>query len=206
MDQYCHHQGLAAGTPVPQFQDGKICYCCCGCVIGEALVASSEDEFVYMRDLSEGDSVLVYDLDLRCKPCVVNFVSGPTMHESAGPLRLIAFEYGSETRRLVVTPEHMFLMHGGKLKSAQQLAAGDELQRADGGTSRVKDARAYEDEANVYHIGVAASGAEGPDGRLININGVLCGDFGLQLSYFAGHIAKAVQEPLSPDRQHDAIQ
>lgn len=205
VDAYCHHQGLAPGTPVPQFQEGKICYCCCGCVIGDALVAISEDEFAHMSDINEGDTVLVYDLDLGFKPGEVSFTSGLTRHESAGPLRYIAFEYGSETRKLVVTPEQMFLMRSGKLKAAQQLVAGDELQRADGGSARVKDARAYEEEANVYHIGIANSGAEGLDRRLINLNGVICGDFSVQVSYFAGHIASSMLEPLPLNQSHDAV-
>jgi len=174
---------FSGSSPVPVYNaDGTMCYCCCFCDEGSTQVAGA-DGFKAIEDVRVGDPVLAADAALRWSLRTVEF-SGGTGTDALGTEMIEVTFSGAEGEeaRLVVTPAHLFYLPDGTLKRADRLVAGEELVRADGGRAPVLRLEAGPRRGAVHHIATSATPATGVDGHLLNCNGIVTGDYALQLA------------------------
>lgn len=169
--------------------DWQECYCCCTCFAYGTPIAIPEGTKV-IQDFQVGDQVLVAipavtdtQLQLSWSPKTVGFSSGtgPKSHEAI----MVYLHYGDKGA-LIVTTDQLFLMPNGKLKRADKLVPGqDELVLADGGTTTpLHEVRLGSYDGGVHHIATSTESLEdftGIDDHLLNSNGVVTGDYILQL-------------------------
>ena len=185
IDGYCGAKEKAPGTPVPQIQDGKVCYCCCSCFSQDTPIMISEGVFAPIQDISTGDSILAAGPDLKWEPTTVTF------RDSIGPNLTFNFMYilqytypvgDEQARTMIVTTDHLFLMEDGKLRAVQTLVAGDRLRRADGNISEVLFALrgSYVGSLHSMSLGEFTGDLKG---HLVNSNGIVSSDYAVQLAY-----------------------
>jgi hypothetical protein len=169
----------------PVFVSGpKPCYCCCGCFAGDTMVATSGTGVREIRELLVGDMVWVaMDAGLGAWADVpVAFSAGTG--EDAGANGLIRVRFGDRAgpESVYANRDQLFLMGDRKLKRAAKLVPGrDVLVRPDGSGAPVLDLAAGKYAKGVHHIATSDRPTEDLGGHLIVANGVVCGDYSLQL-------------------------
>lgn len=168
----------------------RTCYCCCSCFASSTPVADPQG-FKAIGDYNVGDQVLTAfrtSQDWTWQPETVQFSSGSPATTDSGPTAgnlMLMIEYG-EGKSLIATPNQLFAVADGKLKRADQLAPGDDsLVGEDGsGVSIGRISSGYY-KGPVHHIATDMVTYEeftgSLDGHLINTNGVVAGDYLLQL-------------------------
>jgi hypothetical protein len=161
------------------------CNCCCSCFAYDTPIAIP-DGFKPIQNFLSNDQILVANaqrkdskLQLSWYPAKVVFShgTGPNGYEPV----MIYMHYG-EGQELICSVDQPFLMPNGKLKRADKLAPGaDNLVLANGGTSPIHEIRLGEYEGGVHHIATGLEFKGVIDGHLLNTNGVVSGDYLLQL-------------------------
>jgi hypothetical protein len=122
------------------------------------------------------------------KPDVVQYSNGSPATADPSPTAgnvMLLVEYG-DGKQLIASPNQLFTLADGKLKRADQLAPGhDRLAGRDGGTVQIGRITSGYYKGEVHHIAtemVAYGDFDGSlDGHLINANGVVAGDYLLQI-------------------------
>ncbi|MER9442696.1 hypothetical protein NKI79_15030 [Mesorhizobium sp. M0340] len=88
---------------------------------------------------------------------------------------------------LVVTSDHVFLMSDGSLKTADRLAPTDELVSPTGQPVEIESVHIGDYVSGFHHIAtVKKEPNKNLDQHLLNTNGVVSGDYSLQLFYKSG--------------------
>ena len=88
---------------------------------------------------------------------------------------------------LVVAADHVFLLSDFTLRRAEFLAPGrDELMSADGQPVPILSIKAGEGVAGLHHIATSDTIATCVDGHLLNMKGVVTGDWALQCADIEG--------------------
>lgn len=180
------------------------CYCCCHGGYGAARVATSAGP-VALGALAVGDAVLAAHgaTDpggvIAWHPTTVTFATAalpPT--EGAAPL-MINIGFGAD-QSLIFHPGQLVLTPGGKLRRADQLVAGsDALVGAEGAALAVHSVTPGYYRGEIAYV---ATGGSGPadwdgslDGHLLALDGVIVGDYLLELmadsDQLAPHLAAA---------------
>ena len=164
------------------------CYCCCGCFANDTLIAVDKGENKKVQEFLVGDPVLVaMDAELKeWKQLPVEFSSG---HGAELSSAMIQIRFGSEANAetIIATRTQLFLTPGQKLKRASKLVPGlDHLLRPDGTTVAVLDMTAGVFKTGVHQISTSNRPTSNMDGHLIVANGVVCGDYSLQLTDLDG--------------------
>jgi hypothetical protein len=164
--------------------DGSNCFCCCGYWLSGTLVAASAE---HRREISEflpGDPVRVA-LDARLSrwaavPVAFSAGTGPG---SRNAMIRVNFGAAEAPENIYVTRDHVFMVQGHLLKRASRLVPGqDKLMRADGGLAPVLDLTAGMFSRAVHRISSSDTPAASPSGHLLAANGLVCGDYSLQLA------------------------
>lgn len=186
IDAICLKHGMRPGDKVPFIDAGteRVCWCACGPQDGINPVATSPGDRL-MSDLAVGDAVLAAGLALDWSPVPVRFSDGAVM--SANPDPLIRIKLAAEGgKALTVVPDHAFLRPAGTLIRARDLAIGDRLVLADGGTAAVNTLdRMPAYGGYVWRIATSDQAPNGLDGHLLNTGGVVSGDYAAQLFFGA---------------------
>lgn len=105
----------------------------------------------------------------------------PKEHEPATMI-FISCDNGTE---LHFTEDQLIMLNKGLMKLASTIAPGDELMGADGNAITVRSVRKGEWFGPVHHISISDSYTGEINDHLLNANGVVIGDFVLQLNYAA---------------------
>jgi hypothetical protein len=163
----------------------KMCYCCCACFAYDTPIAAPSG-FKPIQDFKINDQVIVANhlatdsgvkLSWFPKNVLFSAGTGPKSHE---PL-MIYLHYGNGLQ-LICSIDQPFLMPDGKLKRADRLVPGkDELVLAAGDTAPIHEIKLGEYEGGVHHIATDLNFEGSVDGHLLNCNGVVTGDYLLQL-------------------------
>ncbi len=158
------------------------CYCCCS-EIGGAWNADAEDSWKPAAELAEGQTLLVArDAGLQHWSERPLAFRGAAWAPAGAQVR-IRFRRGAGGEETVTAHRRQpFLLAGGRLRRAGELVPGtDALVARDGGAAPVV---AVEDapEGTVYMLATSREPATSVDGHLILANGVVAGDFALQLA------------------------
>lgn len=159
------------------------CYCCCSCYANGTKIAVPLG-FKTIEYFQKGDEVMtafVSSGQLRWRTGKVAFSmgTGPTGHQSA----MVYIHYGNDDRQIVVTPDQLFLMDNGKLKRADRLVPGvDNLVNEFGNSVPIHEISIGEYMGGVHHISTSEEFTGELDGHLLLSEGVVSGDFSLQVS------------------------
>lgn len=203
IDKYCHKSQLPTDTPVPQEENGQECWCCCSCFAYDTPIEVSEGSFALIQDLWSGDKVRATGPDVsQWEEKEVTYVGGMGPDIEIDFMFHTAYSYGDgpvEVRFIITTSDHLLLMSSGKLKAIQFLAPGDELRRADGGIARVLFNVPGQYRGGVRHIALGDFDGKDLNGHLMNSNGIISADFGVQAHYVANNLTETLLEELPDD-------
>ncbi|MGU3495500.1 hypothetical protein ACLBXM_15785 [Xanthobacteraceae bacterium A53D] len=182
------------------------CYCCCSCFAWNTKIrvpsANADTEVRFIQDIEVQDQVLAAWIEPRddgtvgvtWKPREVSFSDGTS--PSSVPQSMIVVQYGAEGE-LTATPDQLFLMPDGKLKEAKRLTAGDYLIDDEGQPVVVHGVYLGNYNGGIQHLGVgpAPEDTHVPvSGNLFSANGIIVGDFWLQVTYSSETHSEALAE------------
>lgn len=175
----------------PIYVAGPACYCCCGCFASDTPVAYGYDtasglQNKAIREFVVGDPVYVADgPDLKqWSTRTVQFSSG-TGEGGMNTLLKIDFQAdGGPVGTLYANRGQLFLMSDGKLKRAARLVPGtDRLTLFDGTPATVLGVTVGRYKKGVHHIATSRDPATSMAGHLIVAEGVVSGDYALQVAH-----------------------
>ena len=166
----------------------KICYCCCSCFSAKTPVAIPSGMRA-IGDINIGDPVLAAAKNNNgwsWSEQIVHFSSGspPSATGTGNLMFLITYDDG---KSVVASPNQLFLLSGsGKLKRADQLVPGvDQLVNESGSDVAIHRVDSGNFTGAVHHIATDVPSYEdftgSLDNHLINVNGIISGDYLLQL-------------------------
>jgi hypothetical protein len=160
------------------------CYCCCGCFANDTLVAVDATERKEIKEFVVGDLVYVaMDPDLSTwdqLPVVFSSGTGP---ESTGDMIQVRFGDPEAPEKIVSNRAQLFLVKGNKLKRASKLVPKhDWLARPDGSFAEVLDLTTGKFKGGLHQISTSETLTTKWEGHLLNANGVVCGDYSLQIT------------------------
>jgi hypothetical protein len=184
----CAYSGT---TPIAVFGPSGVCYCCCFGVALGPMLSTSASEVKSTHELNVGDKVLT-----ASGPGLQHWSERPVAFSSgAGPdpfHPMIVIRYGDERtpHGVLAAPNQPFLLPGGKLKRASQLVPDkDELVRPDGSSVRILETEQHVSGRGYHRIAVATAPASDIAGHLVIANGVVCGDYALELADLEGKLS-----------------
>jgi hypothetical protein len=185
INEICKIAGWPVNHPVLTRDSKGPCTCSCSCLAHGTPVQLAEGSFKAIETIAVGESVLAAgkNLDWRAKEVV--FSQGTTGVSRQKYTVLVTY---GETA-LAVTSDHLFLLSGGKLKSADRLIVGDELVSPEGKPVPILSVHIGDYTAGFHHIATSKEKpSESLDGHLLNTNGVVSADYTLQLFYRTGQL------------------
>jgi hypothetical protein len=158
------------------------CYCCCGGNARGQWNAVDADEIRPLAAFVEGDTVYVAEdgsLQKWSQRSVSFKGSAPV---AAGVMVRARFRRGEREVEVLAHRDQPFLLPDRTLRRAGKLVPGvDSLVEADGTPVPVL---AVEDapDGEVHHLATSRAPAASVDGHLVLVNGVVAGDYALQLA------------------------
>jgi len=158
------------------------CFCCCVGPPGWAAIGLPEDTKRPIGEIGVGDTMLAGKIEggrVEWEPATVGFSQGT---ESEDQTEMVRVAYG-DGAGLTVPPDQPLMLADGKLTTAGDLAPGQELMGVDGDPVPVGDVKRGSYEGSVHHIATDPDWNGSLDGHLIQVNGVVAGDFTLQLHF-----------------------
>ncbi|WP_338551343.1 Hint domain-containing protein [Paenibacillus sp. KS-LC4] len=188
------------------------CYCCCSCFAHGTQIGTPEGHTA-IEKFSVGDKVITASLQqseqglqLEWKKAKVNFSNGtgPQSHQPA----MVYIRFGGHGS-IVVTPDHLFLMPSGKLKRADRLVPGRDLLISYNATEvQIDEISIGEYVGGVHHIATDASFDGRLDGHLLLSEGLVSGDFNLQIHQRellkSGLLEDVEDQPLLGTKEYEA--
>lgn len=161
------------------------CYCCCSCFAYNTMIAVP-DGTVAIQDLRVGDQVQAASSSapgkLDWKPSKVTFSSGV-----AGGVHpfMVYINHGEGKTDLICNPDQVFMLSTGKLCRAAHLNLADELVDVAGAAVKINMIGVGTYTGGIHHINTDRVWENRPDGHLILADGVVAGDFLLQMNFDA---------------------
>lgn len=186
INEICKQLGWPVNHPVLTRDSQGPCICSCSCLAHGTMVQIAPDAFTEIETIRVGDQVLAAGLELAWTEQPVVFSQGTTGASRQKYTVLIAYlDTG-----LAVTSDHLFLLADKTLKTADRLVPGDLLMAPDGSPVPLHSVHIGDYTAGFHHV---ATSKEKPnatlDGHLLNTNGVVSGDYTLQLYYRTGTLS-----------------
>lgn len=178
------------------------CYCCCSCFAYGTKI-KVPGGYKKIEQFEVNDQVMTANIGLTQGSMTVNWSSasvsfssgtGPDSHQPS----MIYIHHGN-TGSLIVTPDHLFLLATGKLKRADRLVPGtDYLVSAEGTPVPLNEVSSGEYVGGVHHIATEKQFNGDLSGHLLLSEGVISGDFTLQIN--AGSLKEQYFVP-----EHDSL-
>ena len=183
--QVCVQNSLPAGYPVLTKDESGPCTCSCSCLAFGTPVQIDKAEYEVIEKIAVGDSVYACGKDLVWQKQKVEFSQGTTGASRQKDTVLVMYL----DKALVVTSDHIFLMANSMLKKADRLVVGDQLMSPDGKPVEIQSLHIGEYTAGFHHIAtVKALPDANLNGHLLNTNGVVSGDYIVQISMRSGEL------------------
>ncbi len=168
----------------PDFK-ARPCYCCCACYAWQTPIAISEKETNEIQHLTVGDQILTANFkggELSWKTHKLKFSGGtPPLPKNQAHYPLAVFIHFEEESSLICTPDQLFLLASGKLKAAGKLSIEDELVNQDGKAIPINSVKLAEYSGGWHHVATTLDFNGSVDGHLLCSNGVVTGDYTLQV-------------------------
>lgn len=187
---------------------GYCCNCTCSCLAFDTPVAIAAGQTKAIQTFKLDDPVLAYDPSGASQQRSVAFSDGTNATSVQPEMAYVSFKTGADERTVTVTLNHTFLLaETRKLIQAQMLAVGTGLLLADGTTTTVTRLEIKSYTGGVWNIATAIGKPSNLDGHLIDTDGILSGDFAVQLYYDDlvkdGHATAPGLYPTVNSRGHD---
>lgn len=167
------------------------CYCCCGMAPG-ASVAVTKSQRIAADQLKKGDTIYVpKDTSLRQWTSVtLEFVSlSKTSVENPQVSIQLRDGKGKEST-LIVGERQLLMMPDKKFKEARKIVPGlDQLVNNDGQPMEVSKIITGVFGQFISYIASSAAPASEPEGHLLSLDGIICGDYALSLGIGPGNLA-----------------
>lgn len=194
--QVCVQNGLPAGYPVLTKDANGPCTCSCSCLAFGTPIQVDSATFEAVEAIKVGDYVLSAGKDLTWQKQKVEFSQGTTGASRQKYTVLVVYL----DKMIAVTSDHVFLMADGTLKTADRLSSGDNLTNPSGKPVVITSVLVGEYSAGFHHIATKKALPDSNlNGHLLNTNGVISGDYIVQISLRSGEL----RESLSPG--HDQL-
>lgn len=195
LNEVCKAEGWPVNHPVITRDENGPCYCSCSCLAHGTPVQSGDRSFKAIEDYQIGDTILACGKSLQWKEAKVEFSQGTIGASRQKYTVLIVY---TDTF-LAVTSDHLFLLLDGNLKPAAKLTPNDQLVSPDGQPVKIDSIHIGDYTAGFHHV---ATAKEQPDfdtldRHLLNTNGVVSGDYALQLFYRS--CPEQIKASLSPN-------
>lgn len=179
LNDVCKQEGWAVGHPVITRDANGPCQCHCSCLALGTPIAADVNLFKAVEEFSIGDSVLAAGPDLKWNKVQVAFSNGTT--NGVQPYSIFVEYHGGS---LIVTADHLFFVHGGKLKRADRLSTNDKLVSSDGKPVDIYVVTLGTYIGGFHHIATSVQDPKGDlSNHLIITNGVVSSDYTVQLFY-----------------------
>ncbi|WP_175917249.1 Ig-like domain-containing protein [Burkholderia pyrrocinia] len=181
----CKQEGWPVSKPVLVCDaSGKCCECKCSCLAFDTPVAVSATQTKSIQTLKLQDPVLAFDPTGASQQRSVAFSDGTTATSVQPEMAYVTVKIGTDEHTVTVTLNHTFL-HADtrKLIQAQMLSVGTGLLLADGTTTAVTKLEIKSYTGGVWNIATSIGKPDNLDGHLIDTDGILSGDFAVQIFY-----------------------
>jgi hypothetical protein len=156
------------------------CYCCCSGGFSATVTTPTGDAAI--NTLQTGNSIhaaTMQGTSMQWKTQAVSLSAGLNSNETADVITLVV----NGSTKLSVTPDHVLMLANGKLIQAQGLKINDALMRADGEVAKITALGLEHLEYAIHSISTDAPFDGTPNGHLLNTNGIVCGDYTLQIHF-----------------------
>jgi hypothetical protein len=157
------------------------CYCCCSCFANGTMIAVPDGN-CEVQLLTVGQPILSGSLSgnkVNWTPKAVKFSAG-TKDGSQESMIYLVF---GDNKELIVSPDHVLMLASGKFTTAIKLMPNDLLMGADGNPVKIITSSLGQYQGGVHHISTDVVFDGTPNNHLINSNGIVSGDYTLQM-YF----------------------
>jgi hypothetical protein len=159
------------------------CYCCCSCFAYNTMVAVPGGQ-VAIQEIGVGKKVRSAKLDKGGKPvwseATVTFSAG--VKDGEHPF-MVYINHGDDARDLICNADQIFALSSGQLVPAQHLTLHDQLMGEDGRPVKINLVAVGNYTGGIHHISTGSYWAGVADGHLLLADGVVVGDFLLQMNY-----------------------
>ncbi len=180
-NETCKEEGWAVNHKVMVCENGTCCNCTCSCLAYNTPVFISNTETMPIQSINIGDSVLARENGDWVEK-TVEFSDGTSPLSVQPEMCYIAYIDQTE-KIIVVTLDHTFLTKDNKLIRARQLSKGHKIQLADGSLTEIVNYELRSYTGGVWNIATSHEKPKSLDGHLLNTQGVISGDYAVQL-YF----------------------
>lgn len=187
---------------------GECCNCTCSCLAYGTPVGIPDDQTKQIQEFKIGDLVTAYNPDGTSAYYKVEFSDGTSPSSVQPEMAYVTYadEAGAETT-IIVTLDHTFLRPDGRLIRASMLVPGMTLARTQGGEATIRDYRIKGYTGGVWNIATSLGRPDSMDGHLIDTQGLLSGDYALQLFYgdfvATGQALTAEETPEVTSQRHN---
>ncbi len=165
----------------PDFKSRQ-CDCCCACFAWNTPIAVPKG-FKMVQNFEVGDQILVSNEKFEWETQKIGFSSGtPPLPPGQQTYPTAVYVHYGEGRGLICTPDQLFLMPSGKLKQAIKLSINDYLVDDKGEKVSINSIKLAEYAGGWNHIATTLEYEGSIDGHLMNSNGVVAGDYTLQVN------------------------
>ncbi len=180
VNDICKEEGWPVGHKVLVCDTtGYCCNCTCSCADFGTPVQVSAHDYKAIEQVLVTESVYAAGTNLQWSEVVVEFSNGT----DANAVTPGVYEIGyGDSLTIVVTPSHLFLMPNGKLKRADRLVPQqDVLMTPTGATTPVVSVAIVTSTKGMHYIATSTSKPTSLDNHLLNLHGVVCADYAVEL-------------------------
>jgi len=164
------------------------CYCVCSCLAAGSPVQATPSQTRTIESFKVSDPVMAADLSFVWTQRAVFEVVGTDQIGQPNTM-YVRYEGGS----LTITADHLFLVNGSKLITADKLTLQDTLTGPQGNPVKIIELHTGDYFGSFHNVTTNAPTPGGdPNGHLVNTNGVISGDYALQTDYVAGALPQGL--------------
>jgi len=191
INETCKRQGHSGDRVYLILADGSECWCKCSCAALNTPVAVATGKWMRIQDFEVGDTVLTATRDRRWTAKEVKFSDGTLGDGTQVPGAI--YIKTTNNIELIVTADHPFLLADGHLQQAHRLTKTDKLMSADFSPVGIKLLAPGLYAGGIWNISTTTSNAPGEplEDHLINMAGIISGDFYAQLYLVEGALLKS---------------
>lgn len=180
INEICKSLGWPVNHPVLTRDAQGPCICSCSCLAFGTPIEIPAGDFKAVEKFAVDDEVLAAGRDLRWETKKVVFSQGTTGASRQKYTVLITYN----DTALAVTSDHIFLLNDGSLIAADRLTTAHMLMAPNGKPVIITSVHVGDYTAGFHHIATSKNLADDTlSGHLLNTNGVVSGDYSLQLFY-----------------------
>ncbi len=158
------------------------CYCCCFDSMQANIVIANASGGNQVHEMQTGHAVLVGSLHttgIVWSPATLDFCNSM---KSSGSDEMLTLNFG-DNQKMTCTPDHLVMLTNQKLKQVAALQLTDVLLGANGTAVKINTLELSTFQGTIYQLATTTHFDRTPNGHLVNTNGIVCGDYTLQIHF-----------------------